>query len=126
MNNFEIALKTIAGDKIQDDEFCKNLWSAMANVSWYHPASKEEYSCTFRRAGGLIAGLRGSGDYMDWYCSGPYAEVSDYIARSMKKLGWIADVMPEVCDEPGCLEFVSCGWPTPAGYRSTCSKHYQC
>ena len=28
-----------------------------------------------------------------------------------------------VCDEPGCWEPVSCGTPTPDGYRSTCHCH---
>jgi hypothetical protein len=27
------------------------------------------------------------------------------------------------CDEPGCWKMVSCGTPTPSGYRSTCGKH---
>ena len=27
------------------------------------------------------------------------------------------------CDEDGCWEPVTCGTPTPEGYRSTCSKH---
>jgi hypothetical protein len=30
-----------------------------------------------------------------------------------------------LCDEPGCYNETSCGWPTPdGGYRTTCSKHY--
>lgn len=29
------------------------------------------------------------------------------------------------CDEPGCWEPVSCGFPSPDGYRQTCGKHYQ-
>lgn len=28
------------------------------------------------------------------------------------------------CDEPGCYEYTSCGWPTEdGGYRQTCSEH---
>lgn len=30
----------------------------------------------------------------------------------------------EMCDEPGCKEPISCGTPTPTGYRRTCSDHY--
>lgn len=30
-----------------------------------------------------------------------------------------------LCDESGCYNETSCGWPTPdRGYRNTCSKHY--
>lgn len=28
-----------------------------------------------------------------------------------------------VCDEPGCRDESSCGFPTTSGYRRTCSKH---
>ena len=27
------------------------------------------------------------------------------------------------CDEPNCTAAVTCGTPTPDGYRRTCSKH---
>jgi hypothetical protein len=27
------------------------------------------------------------------------------------------------CDEPGCWYEVTCGTPTPNGYRQTCGKH---
>ena len=30
-----------------------------------------------------------------------------------------------LCDEPGCFNYVSCGWPSDDGYRTTCGKHYE-
>ena len=30
-----------------------------------------------------------------------------------------------VCDEPNCWNEQTCGFPTPDGYRMTCSKHYE-
>jgi len=30
-----------------------------------------------------------------------------------------------LCDEPGCFNYVSCGWPSDDGYRTTCSDHSQ-
>lgn len=30
-----------------------------------------------------------------------------------------------LCDEPGCFEYISCGWPSESGYRSTCGEHYE-
>lgn len=33
------------------------------------------------------------------------------------------DRMYPVCDEPDCWKPVTCGSPTPDGYRSTCGKH---
>jgi hypothetical protein len=40
-------------------------------------------------------------------------------------LGWDdPHPVPErQCDEPGCAEASTCGWPSPAGYRRTCGKH---
>jgi hypothetical protein len=47
-------------------------------------------------------------------------------------LGWESPhPAPEMtCDEPGCWEFASCGWPTRpggtgqnGGYRRTCGDH---
>lgn len=29
-----------------------------------------------------------------------------------------------LCDEPGCFNYISCGWPSENGYRQTCSEHY--
>lgn len=30
-----------------------------------------------------------------------------------------------LCDEPGCYDSASSGWPTEKGYRQTCYKHYK-
>lgn len=29
-----------------------------------------------------------------------------------------------LCDEPNCFSYISCGWPSDEGYRSTCGEHY--
>lgn len=123
MERFEEALKRGLGDTIKDDAIAKQLWCALANVDWYHPESKESAGYSFRAAGGLIAELRGEGDYMDWYCCGPDATVSDHIARVLKKEGWIYDDAASICDEPGCLRDAGIGTPTDAGYRWTCGDH---
>jgi hypothetical protein len=74
----------------KNNEFGKELWSAMANVIWYHLADPNKTECgySFRAAGDLIASMLCKGDYMDWYCSGPDGTVSDYIAESMLSRGW--------------------------------------
>ena len=101
------------------------LWSGMANVTWYHIENHWEVNYSFRSAGGLIAEIRDDGDYMDWYCSGPYAEVSHRLACALRKEGWIYDVIGVICDEPDCIKESSCGWPNENGYRNTCHEHYQ-
>jgi hypothetical protein len=122
-DSFEQALRDGLGDTIQDDAIATHLWCALANVDWYNPTTHEEASYSFRAAGGLIAELRGHGDYMDWYCCGPYPQVSDHIARVLKKRGWIYDDVGPICDEPGCLISAGCGTPTASGYRHTCFDH---
>ena len=34
-----------------------------------------------------------------------------------------AERIANTCDVPGCGKTVSCGWPSPAGYRRTCHVH---
>lgn len=87
--DFESVLEHVFGDRVRaDDKFASDLWCALSNVSWYHPPSKQEYSCTFRAAGGLVAQIRGSGTYMDWYLSGDDGVVSPEIALVLGEEGW--------------------------------------
>ena len=88
MRDFEQDLESVFGNKIKmEDEFCQNAWSAIANKIWKN-TDGAEFAASFRYAGGVIAGIRGEGSYMDWYCSGPYATVTNEIESAMKELGW--------------------------------------
>lgn len=49
---------------------------------------------SFRAAGDLIAAILGRGDYMDWYCSGQYATVSERIDSAMSAEGWTWEANP--------------------------------
>jgi hypothetical protein len=83
-----------------NSEFGKELWAALANVSWYHLSDPNKTECgyAFREAGSLIASMLCKGDYMDWYCSGSDGTVSDYIAEKMASKFW----RYKLCDrEPG-------------------------
>jgi len=35
------------------------------------------------------------------------------------------DDFKSACDEPGCGQDATCGFPAPGGYRRTCGKHMQ-
>jgi len=78
----------------EDEKFGIELWSAMANVSWYNKDDPDNTDCSqsFRSAGAIIASMLGRGNYMDWYCSGPYPVVSEYIAEKMASKGWRYDL----------------------------------
>jgi hypothetical protein len=58
------------------------------------------------------------------FCTGGLWALEDAFAA----LGWDEKhPMPEgmICDEPGCEKRVTCGTPTPKGYRSVCGEHYR-
>jgi len=89
----------------ENEDFGCELWSAMANVSWYHEddPNEEPYRRSFRSAGSLIAVMEGRDKYTKWYCSGPYETVSDYIAEKMASKGWrykVDGYGPDGDDEP--------------------------
>lgn len=47
------------------------------------------------------------------------------LEHAFSVLGWEdPHPMPGMrCDEPGCMDQISCGTPIPGGYRQTCGKH---
>jgi len=85
---FEMAINRALGDAMrQDTNLCKEIWSSLANQDWLHE-NGDTASYSFRAAGDLIAAILGEGNYMDWYCSGPYETVSDRIEVAMQREGW--------------------------------------
>lgn len=34
-----------------------------------------------------------------------------------------AESFENMCDEPGCISYATCGWPSARGYRRTCGRH---
>lgn len=103
-NNLEYDLRTtdwILKKVRESDAYAQNLYAAMCNTDFckneIFPILKEEnWSCSWRYAGGIIADIREQGDYMDWYCSGIGAQstdvgegvVTDEIREDLLKLGW--------------------------------------
>jgi len=77
-NNMEYDLrssKELCDKAKQSDNYAQNLYAAMCNMEWRKrdlwPEMKEEnWGCSWRHAGGIVADMREEGDYIDWYCSG--------------------------------------------------------
>lgn len=77
-NNLEWDLRTtdwILAKARADDAYAQNIYAALCNNGFTKldvmPILKEEeWSCSWRYAGGIVAHMQEKGDYIDWYCSG--------------------------------------------------------
>jgi len=96
-------------DKVRSSEsYAQNLYAAMCNNQFQRKdvwpiLTDERWSCSWRYAGGLVARIIGTGDYMDYYCSGIGAfsvndeidtgyvsesHVTEEIEQDLDQLGW--------------------------------------
>jgi hypothetical protein len=84
-NNMEHDLRStdwILAKTRESEAYAQNLYAAMCNNEFQRndvwPLLKNQtWSASWRYAGGIIADMRGEGDYMDWYCSGITSSISE-------------------------------------------------
>lgn len=116
-NNLEWDLRTtdwILTKARSNDAYAQNIYAALCNNGFTKldviPILKEEeWSCSWRYAGGIVAHMLQTGDYIDWYCSGirdidhdeevnklwdgkSYVRegcITQEIREDFQKLGWI-------------------------------------
>jgi hypothetical protein len=77
-NNLEYDLVTTDWilEKVRGSRsYAQNLYAALCNNEFRRNAvwpllKGENWGCSWRYAGGIIADMRQEGDYIDWYCSG--------------------------------------------------------
>jgi hypothetical protein len=126
-NNLEYDLRStewILEKARASESYAQNIYAALCNQGWINIKGldpqvtldilKGQYwSCSWRHAGGIVADMRESGDYINWYCSGignsddgyglsshkpdldevqrTYVSegiVTDEIRKDFQKLGW--------------------------------------
>ncbi|MEY4333592.1 MAG: hypothetical protein RLZZ196_2335 [Bacteroidota bacterium] len=76
--NLEYDLRTcdwICDKAKSNKHYAQNLYAALCNNTFRKNdvlpiLQDQEWGCSWRYAGGIIAHLREEGDYLDWYCSG--------------------------------------------------------
>jgi len=111
INNMEYDLLTTDWilEKVRaDDAYAQNLYAAMCNNGFIKldviPILKqEEWGCSWRYAGGIIADMQEKGDYIDWYCSGirdigiyePYKDDERLTEEQMARLKITERYVPE-------------------------------
>ena len=97
-------------------DYAQNVYAALCNMRWQPaevwPMLKDEWwSCSWRGAGGLVARFIGSGDYMDWYCSGIQDYSSDEADARFVTGGYVEE--GSVTEEVRA-DFAKLGWyPSP-------------
>jgi hypothetical protein len=88
-NNLEYDLRTTQWilDKVRGDSiYAQHVYAALCNVTWQKMEvwlllKNDTWSCSWRHAGGIVADMRGEGDYIDWYCSGSGMAVGFDLAK---------------------------------------------
>ena len=103
-------------EKVKTNEsYAQHLYAALCNNQFIKNEvitilREDVWSCTWRYAGGIIADIKGHGDYLDYYCSGignvtydtvedeaafrkkqyvPEGQVTEEVKKDLFKLGWI-------------------------------------
>jgi hypothetical protein len=117
-NNLEYDLRTseVVCQKAKSSKhYAQNLYAALCNNEFQKLdvvtiLKEEQWGCSWRSAGGIVAHVTGKGDYIDWYCSGirnngddnesedplydklkyvPEGKITEEIWQDLKNLGWI-------------------------------------
>jgi hypothetical protein len=125
LNNLEYDLRSnkwICDKAKARESYAQNIYAALCNQSWQRndvwPLLKSEtYSCSWRYAGGIVADMIESGDYIDWYCSGIRGDITEEQIASALEQGMdiVKYVSEGVVTDEIREDFFKLGWiPVPS------------
>ena len=84
---YELRTSDYIHDKcLASEQYCMDLYAALCNNDFIKDGKECGY--TWRTAGGIIANILETGDYINWYLSGGEGIVTDEVREDIKKLGW--------------------------------------
>lgn len=87
--NFERCLH-ILFPRLLDDNYARKMYGALCSMRWRNLETREVYSCSWRYAGGLVAGARYKKEhYLDFYCGGNEGVIDTEIEKDLGELGWV-------------------------------------
>ena len=124
-NNMEYDMRTtdwMVAKVRASEAYAQNLYAAMCNQDFQKndvwPVLKNEtWSASWRYAGGIVADMRGEGDYMDWYCSGIQGEISadelaEMTAEKQQRYHWYKQnfVSESVVTDEIRADLLKLGW----------------
>jgi hypothetical protein len=92
MKDFNLELSILLNDKVcakirECDSYAKDFYGALCNNELFDNGELTE-GYTFREAGELIAYIRKSGSYLDWYCYGNEGKVTDEVRQDLLDMGY--------------------------------------
>ena len=109
------------GDRFADEEFCAELYRALANTTWRKPDGGEGHvALSWSRAEELVNGLRHETGRpaLELAQTGGEGEVSDLVREELGRLGWISRPLNTGRHDDAHLSQPGSAPPADAGERS--------
>lgn len=93
-------------EKMLDDTYAECMYSALTNTEWICRDTNENWTASFRAAGGIVASLRPfKEDYMDFYCCREEGVVTKEIEADLNSIGWFYQNGTAVSELPAKMEW---------------------
>jgi hypothetical protein len=67
---YDLRASGVFKNKVNSDSYAQRLYATLCNNNFFKGYMVEAWHCSWRHSGGIVADLRGEGDYIDWYLSG--------------------------------------------------------
>jgi hypothetical protein len=125
LNNLEYDLRStrwICDKAKAREEYAQHIYAALCNQAWQRNdvwplLAGQVYSCSWRYAGGIVADMRETGDYIDWYCSGirggaSEEDLAEMTPEERQRYDWYMKnfVSESTVTDEICEDFFKLGW----------------